>query len=173
MHDWSGTILLGGSTTTTGFVCLHYQTNNVFKTRKSIVYAEQAAIEKPTWHAPTQKQELNKLNSNKEFDLLIVGGGATGTGVALEAASRELNVALVERDDFTSDMSLCTTVDVLARRTRLTFLNTEAALSAPPKVIELMFEELGWDKQRQSKSVSATQFLTIMGLFNQKTSTKE
>lgn len=68
------------------------------------MYAEQAAIEKPTWHAPTQKQELNKLNSNKEFDLLIVGGGATGTGVALEAASRELNVALVERDDFTSDM---------------------------------------------------------------------
>jgi len=47
---------------------------------------------------------LNKLKSNKEFDLLIVGGGATGIGVALDAAFRELNVALVERDDFASDM---------------------------------------------------------------------
>ncbi|CAO0799576.1 unnamed protein product [Mucor circinelloides] len=52
----------------------------------------------------TLKQELNKLKSNKEFDLLIVGGGATGIGVALDAAFRELNVALVERDDFASDM---------------------------------------------------------------------
>lgn len=37
-----------------------------------------------------------------EFDLLIVGGGATGAGVALDAASRGLKVALVERDDFSS-----------------------------------------------------------------------
>jgi len=31
---------------------------------------------------------------------LIVGGGATGAGVAVDAASRGLKVALVERDDF-------------------------------------------------------------------------
>lgn len=37
-----------------------------------------------------------------EFDLLIVGGGATGAGVAVDAASRGLKVALVERDDFAS-----------------------------------------------------------------------
>lgn len=37
-----------------------------------------------------------------EFDLLIVGGGATGAGVALDAASRGLRVAMVERDDFSS-----------------------------------------------------------------------
>ncbi len=37
-----------------------------------------------------------------EFDLLIVGGGATGAGVAVDAASRGLRVALVERDDFSS-----------------------------------------------------------------------
>ena len=34
------------------------------------------------------------------FDLLIVGGGATGAGCAVDAASRGLKVALVERDDF-------------------------------------------------------------------------
>lgn len=37
-----------------------------------------------------------------EFDLLIVGGGATGAGVAVDAASRGLKVALVERDDFSA-----------------------------------------------------------------------
>ena len=34
------------------------------------------------------------------LDLLVVGGGATGAGVALDAASRGLSVALVERRDF-------------------------------------------------------------------------
>jgi len=34
------------------------------------------------------------------FDLLIVGGGATGTGVAVDAATRGLSVAMVEKDDF-------------------------------------------------------------------------
>jgi glycerol-3-phosphate dehydrogenase len=39
------------------------------------------------------------------FDLLIIGGGATGSGVALEAASRGLRVALVERFDFSEGTS--------------------------------------------------------------------
>lgn len=34
------------------------------------------------------------------FDLLIVGGGATGSGVAVDAATRGLSVAMVEKDDF-------------------------------------------------------------------------
>lgn len=40
-----------------------------------------------------------------EYDLLIIGGGATGTGIALDAASRGLKVALVERDDFAAGTS--------------------------------------------------------------------
>lgn len=39
------------------------------------------------------------------YDLLIVGGGATGTGIALDAITRGLKVALVERDDFSSGTS--------------------------------------------------------------------
>jgi len=39
------------------------------------------------------------------FDLLVVGGGATGCGVALDAAARGLSVALVEKDDFASGTS--------------------------------------------------------------------
>jgi len=42
----------------------------------------------------------------EEFDLLIIGGGATGAGCAVDAASRGLKVALVERDDFSAGISL-------------------------------------------------------------------
>lgn len=45
------------------------------------------------------------LKGDEEFDLLIIGGGATGSGVAVDAASRGLKVALVEREDFSSGMS--------------------------------------------------------------------
>ena len=39
------------------------------------------------------------------FDVLVVGGGITGTGVALDAASRGLRVALVDKGDFASGTS--------------------------------------------------------------------
>ena len=42
-----------------------------------------------------------------------------------------------------------TPVDVLARRTRLAFLNAQAALEALPKIIDIMAEELSWDRRRQ------------------------
>jgi glycerol-3-phosphate dehydrogenase len=40
-----------------------------------------------------------------EFDVLVIGGGITGTGIALDAASRGLSVALVEKDDFAAGTS--------------------------------------------------------------------
>ncbi|RSN65528.1 FAD-dependent oxidoreductase [Amycolatopsis sp. WAC 04182] len=40
-----------------------------------------------------------------EFDLLVIGGGITGAYTALDAVSRGLSVALVERDDFASGTS--------------------------------------------------------------------
>lgn len=39
------------------------------------------------------------------FDVLVIGGGITGVGCALDAASRGLRTALVERDDFASGTS--------------------------------------------------------------------
>jgi glycerol-3-phosphate dehydrogenase len=39
------------------------------------------------------------------YDVLVVGGGITGAGVALDAAARGLRTALVERDDFASGTS--------------------------------------------------------------------
>src|SRR5689334_5002206 len=43
--------------------------------------------------------------ADERFDVLVIGGGITGVGVALDAASRGLRVALVERDDFASGTS--------------------------------------------------------------------
>src|SRR3954447_16075185 len=43
--------------------------------------------------------------ANERFDVLVIGGGITGAGVALDAASRGLSTALVERDDFASGTS--------------------------------------------------------------------
>lgn len=44
-------------------------------------------------------RDLNKFN-NQEFDLLVIGGGINGVGIAWDAALRGLNVALVEKGDF-------------------------------------------------------------------------
>jgi glycerol-3-phosphate dehydrogenase len=41
----------------------------------------------------------------KSFDLLVIGGGITGAGIARDAALRGLTTALVERDDFASGTS--------------------------------------------------------------------
>ena len=41
----------------------------------------------------------------ERFDLVVIGGGITGAGVALDAASRGYSVALVERDDYASGTS--------------------------------------------------------------------
>jgi glycerol-3-phosphate dehydrogenase len=37
---------------------------------------------------------------DQQFDVLVVGGGVTGAGIALDASSRGYDVALIERDDF-------------------------------------------------------------------------
>ena len=42
---------------------------------------------------------------NQTFDLLVIGGGMTGTGVAVDAATRGLRVALIEKNDFASGTS--------------------------------------------------------------------
>ncbi len=43
--------------------------------------------------------------ASEQFDVLVIGGGITGAGVALDAASRGLRTALVEKDDFASGTS--------------------------------------------------------------------
>ncbi|KAH7714274.1 Protein T25G3.4 [Aphelenchoides avenae] len=59
---------------------------------------------RPSGPLPT-RQELLKGLKEEEFDVLVIGGGATGAGVALDAQTRGLKTALVELDDFSSGTS--------------------------------------------------------------------
>ena len=54
----------------------------------------------------TVLQSQADLKGDEEFDLLVIGGGATGSGVAVDAASRGLKVALVDRGDFSSGAAI-------------------------------------------------------------------
>ena len=43
----------------------------------------------------------------------------------------------------------CTAIDVMARRTRLAFLNVQAADEALPKIVDMMAAELQWSKSKK------------------------
>lgn len=51
-----------------------------------------------------RETQILKLQTQK-FDIAIIGGGVTGAGIALDAASRGLQVCLVEKNDFASGTS--------------------------------------------------------------------
>src|SRR2546430_311432 len=54
--------------------------------------------------ADRRLRELAELQS-RVVDLLVIGGGVTGAGVALDAATRGLSVALVEKNDLAAGTS--------------------------------------------------------------------
>jgi glycerol-3-phosphate dehydrogenase len=54
--------------------------------------------------ALTRPEDIEAVTS-EIFDLVVIGGGITGAGIALDAASRGLKVVLLEKDDFASGTS--------------------------------------------------------------------
>ena len=54
---------------------------------------------------PSRNEQIQKLKTTKQYDVLIVGGGATGAGAALDAATRGLSTAMIERGDFGNETS--------------------------------------------------------------------
>ncbi|MGH9026869.1 MAG: FAD-dependent oxidoreductase, partial [Acidimicrobiia bacterium] len=54
---------------------------------------------------PFDRGDALRQLADERFDVLVVGGGITGCGVALDAVTRGLRTALVERDDFASGTS--------------------------------------------------------------------
>jgi glycerol-3-phosphate dehydrogenase len=52
-----------------------------------------------------KRTELVNTVTSKPYDLLIIGGGITGAGIALDAASRGLSTVLIEKNDFASGTS--------------------------------------------------------------------
>lgn len=51
-----------------------------------------------------RKQIIHNLKNN-EYDLVVIGGGITGAGIALDATQRGMKVALVEMQDFAAGTS--------------------------------------------------------------------
>ena len=51
------------------------------------------------------RKNIQKELQETEYDILIIGGGITGAGIALDAASRGMKVALIEKNDFASGTS--------------------------------------------------------------------
>ncbi|HXB36101.1 MAG TPA: glycerol-3-phosphate dehydrogenase/oxidase [Acidimicrobiales bacterium] len=54
---------------------------------------------------PFRRDDALRRLADETFDVLVIGGGVTGAGVALDAASRGLKTALVEKSDFASGTS--------------------------------------------------------------------
>jgi hypothetical protein len=54
--------------------------------------------------ARTRTANLTRMAEDR-FDVLVIGGGITGVGIALDAAARGFSTALVEKDDFASGTS--------------------------------------------------------------------
>jgi glycerol-3-phosphate dehydrogenase len=52
-----------------------------------------------------RKHHIERLRSSKEFDICIIGGGATGLGIAVDAASRGCKTVLLEKYDFAKGTS--------------------------------------------------------------------
>ena len=57
-----------------------------------------------SFSAQTRTANLARMAQDR-FDVLVIGGGITGAGIALDAAARGFSVALIEKDDFASGTS--------------------------------------------------------------------
>ena len=80
----------------------------VYKTRNSTALAQSPVsrcANPQEWRLASRADQLKKLQSGEEYDVFVIGGGATGCGVALDASSRGLKTALVDREDFSSGTS--------------------------------------------------------------------
>ncbi len=63
-----------------------------------------ALAEKVASQTMNRAENLHRL-ATEQFDLCIIGGGASGAGCALDAALRGLKVALIEKTDFAAETS--------------------------------------------------------------------
>ncbi|KAK2516190.1 Gpd2 [Columba guinea] len=100
-----GTALIGGGAIATVFGLSQFsQYRNKHGAFAHVQAAEAVSVPVKS-HLPSREEQILALQTTDEFDVLVIGGGATGCGCALDAVTRGLKTALVERDDFSSGTS--------------------------------------------------------------------
>ncbi|XP_040296134.1 glycerol-3-phosphate dehydrogenase, mitochondrial [Bufo bufo] len=99
-----GSLVLGGGAVATVYGLSHL-TDQKKKANLTHVQAAELIRTSTQNELPSREAQLLTLENTKEFDVLVIGGGATGCGCALDAVTRGLKTALVERDDFSSGTS--------------------------------------------------------------------
>ncbi|MEO0815130.1 MAG: FAD-dependent oxidoreductase, partial [Myxococcota bacterium] len=68
--------------------------------------AQVDGVPEKQWSVPSRGAQLERLRDPAErFDVLVIGGGATGAGATLEATRRGLRTACIEAGDFASGTS--------------------------------------------------------------------
>uniref|UniRef100_A0A8B9ZGS6 Glycerol-3-phosphate dehydrogenase n=1 Tax=Anas platyrhynchos TaxID=8839 RepID=A0A8B9ZGS6_ANAPL len=102
-----GTVLIGGGAIATVFGLSQFsQYRNKHVINLACISTTVGSVTVPIKHDfPTREEQILALKTTREFDVLVIGGGATGCGCALDAVTRGLKTALLERDDFSSGTS--------------------------------------------------------------------
>ncbi|XP_055316527.1 glycerol-3-phosphate dehydrogenase, mitochondrial isoform X2 [Sitodiplosis mosellana] len=78
---------------------------NPFDRQYANVNAAAIATPRVKRKLPPRSEQVKTLQSGEEYDVIIIGGGATGAGCALDSITRGLKTALIEGDDFASGTS--------------------------------------------------------------------
>ncbi|XP_022169068.1 glycerol-3-phosphate dehydrogenase, mitochondrial isoform X1 [Myzus persicae] len=97
-------IIVGGASVSAGAYLTTWLLTGENPTQLQTVQAEAGKKTGRLRTLPPRSTQIQSLNS-EEFDVLIIGGGATGAGCAIDSVTRGLKTALVELDDFASGTS--------------------------------------------------------------------
>lgn len=79
--------------------------NAVARTKSSTNQMLSTQDDAPMRFSVLDRQMQIDRAQRQKFDLIVIGGGVTGAGIALDASSRGMNVCLIEKNDFASGTS--------------------------------------------------------------------
>uniref|UniRef100_A0A2R5LDT0 Glycerol-3-phosphate dehydrogenase n=1 Tax=Ornithodoros turicata TaxID=34597 RepID=A0A2R5LDT0_9ACAR len=94
-------VIIGGGALVATYIAGQYTD----RSRPVVVAASAKDTSRPHGPLLPRATHLKNLKETPEFDVLIIGGGATGCGVAVDSQSRGLRTAVVEMNDFSSGTS--------------------------------------------------------------------
>lgn len=95
--------------------------------------------------------QIDKISAEKEWDFIVVGGGSTGLGCALDAASRGFKTLLLEKSDFAKGTS--------SRSTKLVHGGVRYLEQGNIKLVKEALRERGWLLQNAPKIAHIMPFI--------------